>query len=232
MATWREQRRRRGCRTDSELPKRDHWFVGRRGACAVPERLRLLDPAALRVGARKKDHVTGTGGAAADLRIGLDFRPLRPRPAAPRHGRRHRDLRSRHREAAAARGTARLPDRRQAHQGAGPGNHGNRRKRRGPDGRRQAHRGPPRPGPPQHLLPNPPGLVRKTLTHIAALDTLSRGAGEGLQQVDYKLLSRTAGEGGPSPKGLGGEGMLEIPHVGDYGWPRQDEYEVRLKHAR
>jgi homogentisate 1,2-dioxygenase len=25
--------------------------------------------------------------------------------------------------------------------------------------------------------------------------------------------------------------MLEVPDIADYGWPRQDEYEVRLKHA-
>ena len=25
--------------------------------------------------------------------------------------------------------------------------------------------------------------------------------------------------------------MLEVPDVVDYGWPRQDEYEVRVKHA-
>jgi hypothetical protein len=40
------------------------------------------------------------------------------------------------------------------------------------------------------------------------LGTLSRGAGEGLKApiMVSKLLSRTAGEGGPSPKGLVGEG--------------------------
>ena len=31
-------------------------------------------------------------------------------------------------------------------------------------------------------------------------------AGEGLHAFSSKLLSRTAGEGGPSPKGLVGEG--------------------------
>ena len=113
----------------SELSERDHWPVGRRGACAVPERLRLLDPTALRVGAREEDHVSGTRGAAADFRIRLDLRPLRPRPAAARDGRRHRDLRSRHREAIAARGAARLPDRRKAHQGAGAGHQRDRGKR-------------------------------------------------------------------------------------------------------
>ena len=106
------------------LPERDHRPLRRRRACPVPERLRLLDPAALRVGAREEGHVAGAGSAPADLRIGLDLRPLRPRPAAPRHGRRHRDLRSRHGEAAAARSAARLPDRRQADQGAGAGHHG------------------------------------------------------------------------------------------------------------
>jgi len=36
--------------------------------------------------------------------------------------------------------------------------------------------------------------------------TLSRNAGEGLVVARIKLLSRTAGEGGPSPTGLVGEG--------------------------
>ena len=50
-------------------PERHHRSVGRRGACAIPERLRLQHPAALGVGARQRDHVAGTGGAAADFRI-------------------------------------------------------------------------------------------------------------------------------------------------------------------
>jgi hypothetical protein len=44
------------------------------------------------------------------------------------------------------------------------------------------------------------------LTRLAALGTLSRNAGEGLVAARMKLLSRTAGEGGPSPQGLVGEG--------------------------
>jgi hypothetical protein len=36
--------------------------------------------------------------------------------------------------------------------------------------------------------------------------TLSRGAGEGLSAFSSKLLSRTAGEEGPSPEDLVGEG--------------------------
>ncbi len=89
----------------------------------------------------------------------LDLRALRPRPAAAGHGRRHHDLRSRHGAPAATRSRARLPDRRQAHQGAGPGHHGDGRQRRSADGGRQAHRRPPRaqccataitvPGPPE-----------------------------------------------------------------------------------
>jgi hypothetical protein len=44
-----------------------------------------------------------------------------------------------------------------------------------------------------------------TLTRLAPLGTLSRITGEGLVVARIKLLSRTAGEGGPSPKGLVGE---------------------------
>jgi hypothetical protein len=47
-----------------------------------------------------------------------------------------------------------------------------------------------------------------TLTRFAALSTLSRSAGEGPEEVLSKPLSRTAGEGGPSLKGLVGEGYL------------------------
>jgi len=47
-----------------------------------------------------------------------------------------------------------------------------------------------------------------TLTRFAALSTLSRTAGEGRQPVCSKLLSRSAGEGGPSLQGLVGEGNL------------------------
>ena len=46
-----------------------------------------------------------------------------------------------------------------------------------------------------------------TLTRLAALGTLPRNAGEGLAVARIKLLSRIAGEGGPSPKGLVGEGL-------------------------
>jgi hypothetical protein len=45
------------------------------------------------------------------------------------------------------------------------------------------------------------------LTRLAALGTLSRGAGEGLERTQPKLLSRTAGtagKGGTKPEGLGG----------------------------
>ena len=53
----------------------------------------------------------------------------------------------------------------------------------------------------------PPGsLAGDTLTRLAALGTLSRNAGEGLHLLSMQLLSRNAGEGGPSPKGLVGEG--------------------------
>ena len=47
-----------------------------------------------------------------------------------------------------------------------------------------------------------------TLTCLAALGTLSRKAGEGLQRMCSKLLSCTAGEGEPSLQGLVGEGNL------------------------
>src|SRR5438270_5608371 len=58
----------------------------------------------------------------------------------------------------------------------------------------------------RHSSPIPPLPSRQTLTRLAALATLSRGAGEGLRRGGLKLLSRTAGEGGPSPKGVVGEG--------------------------
>ena len=61
---------------DPDLPERGDRPVGRRRACPVPERLRLLDPAAVGMGARKAGHVAGDRGAAADLRVGLDLRPL------------------------------------------------------------------------------------------------------------------------------------------------------------
>ncbi len=44
-----------------------------------------------------------------------------------------------------------------------------------------------------------------TLTRLAALGTLSRSAGEGLQRINSKLLSRTAGREGPNLRGLVGE---------------------------
>jgi hypothetical protein len=50
----------------------------------------------------------------------------------------------------------------------------------------------------------------KTLTRLAALGTLSRNAGEGLQLIQEKPLSCTAGEGGPSPKGSVGEGSAAV----------------------
>src|SRR5580700_2911545 len=50
------------------------------------------------------------------------------------------------------------------------------------------------------------GLGR-TLTRLAPLATLSPSAGEGLHNaLSSKLLSRSAGEEGPSPTGLVGEG--------------------------
>jgi hypothetical protein len=49
-----------------------------------------------------------------------------------------------------------------------------------------------------------PKIAGKALTRLAALGTLSRNAGEGLDRFNSKLLSRTAREGGPSPFGLGG----------------------------
>ena len=84
-------------------PERDDRAVGRRRARAVPRRLRLLTRLLGEWVREKQIMSAGERGAAADLRLGLDLRPLRPRPAAARHGRRHRDLRPRHREAAARR---------------------------------------------------------------------------------------------------------------------------------
>jgi hypothetical protein len=50
------------------------------------------------------------------------------------------------------------------------------------------------------------GLGRRgeTLTRLAALGTLSRGAGEGTNGFNSKPFSRTAGEGGTKREGLGG----------------------------
>ena len=45
---------------------------------------------------------------------------------------------------------------------------------------------------------------KDTLTRLAALGTLSRTAGEGPLERTRKALSCTAGEGGHSPRGLGG----------------------------
>ncbi len=84
--------------------------------------------------------------------LGFDLRPLRPRPAAAGHGCRHRDLRPRHGAPIAARSAARLPDRRQAHQGAGRRHHDDDRQRPGAARKRQAHRRPPRPHLAQHLF--------------------------------------------------------------------------------
>ena len=59
-------------------------------------------------------------------------------------------------------------------------------------------------------------MPKERLTRLAALGTLSRNArnaGEGLQRIHSKLLSRTAGEGGPSLKGLVGEGSLAFQQV-------------------
>ena len=72
----REQHRPRGDARDPELPERADRPVGRRRACAVPRRLRLLDPAPRRVGARKAGHEPRKRGAPADLQLGLDLRPL------------------------------------------------------------------------------------------------------------------------------------------------------------
>ena len=68
MAARREQCRRQRGRADPDLPERGDRPVGRRRARAVPERVRLLDPAAFGMGAREAGHVAGDRGAAADLR--------------------------------------------------------------------------------------------------------------------------------------------------------------------
>jgi hypothetical protein len=44
----------------------------------------------------------------------------------------------------------------------------------------------------------------KTLTRLAALGTLSRNAGEGLQLIQEKPLSLHRGRGRIKPEGLGG----------------------------
>ena len=91
--------------------------------------------------------------------LGLDLRPLRPRPAAPGHGRRHRDLRPRHREVRQGRGRARLPGRRLAHQGDRRGRLAHDRQRPGAARGQEAHRRPARPRAAQHPLARQPRLT-------------------------------------------------------------------------
>ena len=105
-----------------------------------------------RMGAREAGHEFGAGGAPADLRLGLDLWDLRPRAAAPRHGRRYRDLRSGDREVRPRGRRPRLPEGRLAHQGAGRGHLRHRRQRPGAVRPRQPHRRAARPGAAQHLL--------------------------------------------------------------------------------
>ncbi len=93
-----------------------------------------------RVGARKAGDEPRAGGAAADLRLGLDLRDLRPRHAAAGTGGGHRHLRPRHGEVRPRGGRARLPGRRLAHQGAGRRRPHDDRQRPGAAGRGQAHR--------------------------------------------------------------------------------------------
>ena len=59
-------------REDPDLSERDHRPGRRRRARAVPRRLRLHHAAAGRVGAREAGDDAGTGGAAADVRVGVD----------------------------------------------------------------------------------------------------------------------------------------------------------------
>ena len=119
---------------------------------------------------REKQVMTlGAGGAAADLRLGLDLRPLRPRPVASGHGGRHRDLRPGHRQMRQGRGRARLPGRRLAHQGDG----GGRLATRSSTARccyedRKAHRRAARPRPAQQLLARQP-RIRIVRVEIASL---------------------------------------------------------------
>ena len=91
--------------------------------------------------------------------LGLDLRPLRPRVAAPRHGGRRRDLRSRHRQMRGGDRRARLPEGCVAHQGSGRRHLRHHRQRPGPLPRRQAHRRPPRPRPAQQLLARQPRVM-------------------------------------------------------------------------
>ena len=108
---------------------------------------------------REKQVMTlGAGGAPADLRLGLDLWPLRPRPAAAGHGGRHRDFRSRHREMRQGRGCARLPGRRLAHQGNRRKASPHDRQRPGAARRQEAHRRPAGPRAAQQLLAREPRL--------------------------------------------------------------------------
>ena len=106
-----------------------------------------------------------TGGAPPDLRLGLDFRPLRPRPAAPGHGRRHRDLRPRHREMRQGGSRARLPGRRLAHQGDVGRRLAHDRQRPGAARGQEAHRRVARPRTAQQLLARQPLIVAGAAMH-------------------------------------------------------------------
>ncbi len=88
--------------------------------------------------------------------LGLNLRPLRPRPVAPRHGGRHRDLRSRHGEVRQGRSRARLPGRRLAHQGDIRGRFAHDRQRPGAARGQEAHRRAPRSRAAQQLLARQP----------------------------------------------------------------------------
>ena len=113
-------------------PNAHHRALRRRRARAVPRRLRLLHAASRRVGAREADHDARARGAAADLRLRFGAGSLRSRPAAAGHGGGRRDLRSRHRAAAAGKHRSRLPGERLAREGAGGRRLGDDRQRRSP----------------------------------------------------------------------------------------------------
>jgi hypothetical protein len=72
---------------------------------------------------------------------------------------------------------------------------------------------------PASLRSAPSPAVRERGHDAFDLKLLFRDPGEGLQRIQLKLLSRTAGEGGPSPKGLVGEGFRRQSELASWGGP-------------
>src|SRR6516225_7293031 len=120
------------------------------------------------MGTREAGDEFGAGGAPADLRLGLDFRHLRPRDAAPRPRRRYRDLRPGDGQMRPGDGRARLPKGRLAYQGVGRGHLRDDRQRRDALRGRQTHWCPSRPRAAQQLLARQP-RIRNTFPSTVVL---------------------------------------------------------------